>query len=115
MSIGPVVTTCLSRIVHQKDKLKCTFCDHTDSQKWRMLQHVRVTHLGERLFPCHLCDFSAEGKRRLESHLKSAHGVTASTAAGSGAHHQQQHAQQAVEMKANNQVMPKQEWPQQHQ
>ncbi len=38
-----------------------------------MKQHIRVSHLGERLFACPHCDFSADGRRRLESHIKNAH------------------------------------------
>ena len=62
-----------SRIVHMKEKFKCSFCDHQDAQKWRMKQHIQVNHLGEKLFPCHICDYSADGKRRLDSHFKNSH------------------------------------------
>ena len=60
-----------------KEKLKCTFCEHEESQKWRMKQHIRAQHFGEKLYPCHvpMCDFSADGRRRLESHLKNAHSI----------------------------------------
>jgi len=65
--------TFASRIVHMKEKMKCTFCDHVDSQKWRMMEHIRVNHFGEVLYPCKLCNFHADGKRKLESHMKNAH------------------------------------------
>ena len=64
----------ISRIVHMKEKLKCTFCDHHESQKWRMKQHIRVAHFGERpLYQCGQCDYSADGRRRLDTHRKNAH------------------------------------------
>jgi len=58
-----------------KQKLKCSFCEHEESQKWRIKQHIRVSHFGEKLYPCHLCAFSADGRRRLVAHLRDAHSV----------------------------------------
>jgi len=69
------------RIVHMKEKMKCTFCNHEDSQKWRMMEHIRVNHFGEVLYPCHLCNFHTDGKRKLENHVKNAHAVTITAAA----------------------------------
>ncbi len=63
--------------------IKCDFCDHATSQKWQLKQHVRVSHLGEPMpsFPCRLCDFAPDTRRKLVGHLKSVHALNLVTEA----------------------------------
>lgn len=58
-----------------KQKYKCSFCEQEYNQKWRMSRHLRTTHFGEKLYPCHLCPYSGESKRKLTTHHKNVHNL----------------------------------------
>lgn len=57
------------KIVHLKEKIKCSFCSYEASQRYRMANHIKSAHFGETLtYTCTLCDFDSASRRQLTNH-----------------------------------------------